>query len=115
MKRTSDLTVSSPALLSLSELAEHTARSAEAGLSGAKNTAKENAGDLKRIGAWCQQHALVELSAFVDTLAGFTTHLAEANKKVATIQRYCAAINKAHARRGLGSPADDKKFKVRRY
>ena len=40
------------------------------------------------------------------------THLAEAGKKVSTIQRHCAAVAKAHALRGVDSPTDDKKFKV---
>ena len=37
------------------------------------------------------------------------THLAETGKKVAIIQRHCAAISKAHALRGIDSPTDDKK------
>ena len=57
-------------------------------------------------------HELEPLPASVDTLAGFVTHLAETGKKVATIQRHCAAISKAHALRGVDSPTDDKKFKV---
>lgn len=97
---------------SLSHLAEQTARYVEAGLSGAANTAKAYAGDLKRYSIWCAEHGLEMLPASVDTVAGFVTHLAETGKKVATIQRHCAAISKAHALRGLDSPTDDKKFKV---
>ena len=98
--------------LSLAHLSEHTARYVEAGLQGAPNTAKAYAGDLKRFGAWCAAHELTPLPASVDTLAGFVTHLAETGKKVATIQRHCAAVSKAHALRGVDSPTDDKKFKV---
>ena len=98
--------------LSLAHLSEHTARYVEAGLQGAPNTAKAYAGDLKRFGAWCAEHGLEPLPASVDTLAGFVTHLAETGKKVATIQRHCAAVSKAHALRGVDSPTDDKKFKV---
>jgi site-specific recombinase XerD len=101
-----------PALPSLAELAAHTARYVEAGLSGAANTAKAYAGDLRRYGAWCVAHGLEPLPASVSTLAGFVTHLAETGKKVATIQRHCAALSKAHALRGLDSPTDDKQFKV---
>ena len=96
----------------LAHLAEHTNRYVEAGLSGAANTALAYAGDLKRFGLWCGEHGLEPLPASVETLAGFVTHLAETGKKVATIQRHCAAVSKAHALRGIDSPTDDKKFKV---
>jgi site-specific recombinase XerD len=96
----------------LPHLSEHAAKYIEAGLSGAVNTARAYAGDLKRFGAWCAEHDLAPLPAAVGTLAGFVTHLAELGKKVSTIQRHCAAIAKAHALRGIDSPTDDKKFKV---
>jgi len=101
-----------PQGLSLAHLSEHTARYVEAGLQGAPNTAKAYAGDWKRFGAWCAAHGLEPLPASVEALAGFVTHLAETGKKVATIQRHCAAVSKAHALRGIDSPTDDKKFKV---
>lgn len=101
-----------PQGLSLAHLSEHTARYVEAGLQGAPNTAKAYAGDWKRFGAWCAAHGLELLPASVEALAGFVTHLAETGKKVATIQRHCAAVSKAHALRGIDSPTDDKKFKV---
>ena len=81
-------------------------------MQGAPNTAKAYAGDWKRFGAWCAKYGLEPLPASVDTLAGFVTHLAETGKKVATIQRHCAAVAKAHALRGVDSSTDDKKFKV---
>jgi integrase len=96
----------------LAHLAEHTSRYVEAGLSGAANTAKAYAGDWQRFGTWCAEHGLDPLPAAVATLAGFVTHLAEAGKKVSTVQRHCAAVAKAHALQGLDSPTDDKKFKV---
>ena len=98
--------------LSLAHLSAHTARYVEAGLQGAPNTAKAYAGDWCRFSAWCAAHELAPLPAAVDTLAGFVTHLAETGKKVATIQRHCAAISKAHALRSFDSPTDDKKFKI---
>lgn len=112
MEPASEIVAATRHLSSLTELAGHTARYVEAGLSGAANTAKAYAGDLKRFGSWCTDHGLTPLPASVDTLAGFVTHLAETGKKVATIQRHCAAISKAHALRSLDSPTDDKKFKV---
>ena len=96
-------------------LAHHTgaaARYVEAGLSGAANTARAYAADLRRFGTWCAGQGFEALPASVDTLVGFVTHLAEAGKKVATIERNYAAISKAHAVRGVASPTDDKQFKI---
>lgn len=96
-------------------LAHHTgaaARYVEAGLSGAANTARAYAADLRRFGAWCVGQGFEALPASVDALVGFVTHLAEAGKKVATIERHYAAISKAHAVRGVASPTDDKQFKI---
>jgi len=96
-------------------LAHHTgaaARYVEAGLSGAPNTARAYAADLRRFGEWCATHGHSPLPASVDALVGFFTSLAEAGKKVATLQRHCAAISKAHAVRGVNSPTDDKQFQI---
>ncbi|MDQ2771427.1 MAG: site-specific integrase [Bacteroidota bacterium] len=96
-------------------LAHHTgaaARYVEAGLSGAANTARAYAADLRRFGAWCAAQGFEVLPASVDALVGFVTSLAEAGKKVATIERHYAAISKAHAVRGVASPTDDKQFKI---
>ena len=112
MENSAALSIPGNASSTLAQLAEHTSRYVEAGLSGAANTAKAYAGDWKRFGAWCGEHGLELLPASVETLAGFVTHLAEAGKKVSTIQRHCAAVAKAHVLRGPESPTDDKKFKV---
>jgi site-specific recombinase XerD len=96
-------------------LAHHTgaaARYVEAGLSGAPNTARAYAADLKRFSVWCAVHGHDSMPASVDALVGFITDLAEAGKKVATIERHRAAISKAHAVRGAVSPTDDKQFKI---
>jgi site-specific recombinase XerD len=96
-------------------LSHHTgaaARYVEAGLSGAANTARAYGADLKRFSAWCTAHGHQALPASVDALVGFITDLAEAGKKVATLERHCAALSKAHAVRGVGSPTDDKQFKI---
>ena len=112
MENSAELSIPGNTSSPLAHLAEHTNRYVEAGLSGAANTAKAYAGDLKRFGIWCAEHGLEPLPCSVDTLAGFVTRLAEAGKKVSTIQRHCAAVTKAHALRGIDSPTDDKKFKV---
>jgi site-specific recombinase XerD len=78
----------------------------------AANTIRAYAGDWSRFTAWCQLHQLEPLPASVEALAGFLTELADAGKKVATIQRHAAAIAKAHELAGLDSPTADKKVKV---
>ena len=55
---------------------------------------------------------MATLPAPVEALAGFLTELADAGKKVATIQRHASAIAKAHELAGLESPTADKKIKV---
>ncbi|WP_317192388.1 tyrosine-type recombinase/integrase [Hymenobacter jeongseonensis] len=87
-------------------------RYVETGLRGAANTVRAYAGDWKRFTSWCALHQLASLPAPVDALAGFLTELADAGKKVATIQRHAAAIAKAHALAGHDSPTADKKIKV---
>jgi site-specific recombinase XerD len=96
-------------------LAHHTgaaARYVEAGLNGAPNTARAYSAHLRRFSAWCAEHGHQPLPASVDALVGFCTHLAEAGKKVGTLEQHCAAISKAHAVRGADSPTDDKHFKI---
>ena len=44
-------------------------------------------------------------------MAAFVTALAEAGKKVATIQRHCASISRAHQLAHLPTPTDDRQFK----
>ncbi|MBF9239891.1 tyrosine-type recombinase/integrase [Hymenobacter sp. BT683] len=87
-------------------------RYVETGLRGAANTVRAYAGDWKRFTSWCALHRLESLPAPVEALAGFLTELADAGKKVATIQRHAAAIAKAHALAGHDSPTADKKVKV---
>jgi len=89
-----------------------TSRYVESGLRGAANTIRAYAGDWKRFTAWCALHQMESLPASVEALAGFLTELADAGKKVATIQRHAAAIAKAHELAGLDSPTADKMVKV---
>ncbi|MBO2011600.1 tyrosine-type recombinase/integrase [Hymenobacter negativus] len=103
---------SSPTSLVPAHLVESTGRYVESGLRGAANTIRAYAGDWQRFTAWCQQHQLESLPAPVEALAGFLTELADAGKKVATIQRHVAAIVKAHELAGLDSPSANQKIKV---
>ncbi|NML67947.1 tyrosine-type recombinase/integrase [Hymenobacter sp. RP-2-7] len=93
-------------------LVDSTSRYVESGLRGAANTIRAYAGDWQRFTTWCQVNQLDSLPAPVEALAGFLTELADAGKKVATIQRHAAAIAKAHELAGLDSPTADKKIKV---
>jgi site-specific recombinase XerD len=87
-------------------------RYVETGLRGAANTIRAYAGDWARFTVWCQLHQFASLPAAAEALAGFLTELAEAGKKVATIQRHAASIAKAHELAGLDSPTADKNVKV---
>jgi site-specific recombinase XerD len=102
----------SPAAQVPAHLVESTSRYVESGLRGAANTQRAYAGDWQRFTTWCQANQLESLPAPVEALAGFLTELADAGKKVATIQRHGAAIAKAHELAGLDSPSADKKIKV---
>ena len=101
-----------PAAQVPSHLVASTSRYVESGLRGAANTVRAYAGDWSRFTAWCALHSMASLPASVEALAGFLTELADAGKKVATIQRHAAAIAKAHELAGLDSPTADKKVKV---
>ncbi|RYE89253.1 MAG: integrase, partial [Cytophagaceae bacterium] len=103
---------SPPAAQVPAHLVDSTSRYVESGLRGAANTIRAYAGDWARFTAWCQTHQFESLPAPVEALAGFLTELAEAGKKVATIQRHAAAIAKAHELAGSDSPTADKKIKV---
>jgi integrase len=87
-------------------------RYVEVGLSGAANTSRAYQADLRRFASWCAAHDHPPFPASIEALVGFITSLAEAGKKVATIQRHCAAISKTCAVRGVASPTDDKQFKI---
>ncbi|RZJ94568.1 MAG: integrase, partial [Hymenobacter sp.] len=73
MENNATLAIPASPSAALAHLAEHTSRYVEAGLSGAANTAKAYAGDLKRFGMWCAEHELDPLPTTVATLAGFMT------------------------------------------
>ena len=81
-----------PAAQVPAHLVESTSRYVESGLRGAANTIRAYAGDWKRFTAWCAIHEMESLPASSEASAGFLTELADAGKKVATIQRHAAAM-----------------------
>ncbi len=97
---------------SIDDYAESAARYVQTGQQGAANTQRAYAGDWRRFTAWCHEYGRPSLPADVPTAAAFVTALAEAGKKVATIQRHCASLSKAHQLAGLPTPTDDRQFKV---
>jgi site-specific recombinase XerD len=96
----------------IDDYAEAGARYVNTGQQGAANTQRAYAGDWRRFTTWCREHGREALPADVLTMAAFVTSLAEAGKKVATIQRHCASVSKAHQLAGLPTPTDDRQFKT---
>jgi integrase len=96
----------------IDDYAESAARYVKTGQQGAVNTQRAYAGDWQRFTVWCADHDREPLPADVATLAAFVTSLAEAGKKVATIQRHCASVSKAHQLAGFLTPTDDRQFKT---
>jgi integrase len=96
----------------IDDYAEAGARYVNTGQQGAANTQRAYAGDWRRFTTWCREHGRAALPADVPTMAAFITSLAEAGKKVATIQRHCASVSKAHQMAGFPTPTDDRQFKT---
>ena len=96
----------------IDEYAAAGARYVTTGQQGAANTQRAYAGDWKRFTAWCREHGRDALPANVLTVASFVTALAEAGKKVATIQRHCASVSKAHQLAGMPTPTDDRQLRT---
>jgi len=96
----------------IDDYAEAGARYVNMGQQGAANTQRAYAGDWRRFTTWCREHGREALPADVPTMAAFVTSLAEAGKKVATIQRHCTSVNKAHQLAELPTPTDDRQFKT---
>jgi integrase len=96
----------------IDDYAEAGARYMNTGQQGTANTQRAYAGDWRRFTMWCREHQREALPADVLTMAAFVTSLAEAGKKVATIQRHGASVSKAHQLAGLPTPTDDRQFKM---
>ncbi|GAB3840932.1 tyrosine-type recombinase/integrase [Hymenobacter jeollabukensis] len=89
-------------------LDETTASYAHAGLHGAANTQRAYQSDLKQVITWLgTKHPGTPLLPMTPAvLADYAASLAESGKKLSTIHRRVAAINKAHELAGLLPPKD---------
>ena len=96
-----------PALALAVELAADVApnvnRYLVAGLEGSPNTQRAYAADLRTYEAYCALHQVSPWPADGATLAGYVAGLADGGRKLATINRHLAAIEKSHQLRGLPS------------
>jgi site-specific recombinase XerD len=73
------------------------------GLEGAENTRLAYSADLRSYEGYCTRHQLTPWPAGLEVLAGYVAHLADAGRKLATINRHLAAIEKNHQLLGLPS------------
>ncbi len=77
---------------------------AYAAASRAPNTSRAYAADLGAFRAWCAPRALSALPAEPSTVALYLAGMADAGRKVATLERALVAISQAHKLAGLDSP-----------
>jgi site-specific recombinase XerD len=81
------------------------------GLEGSENTRLAYSTDLATFEAYCVGHQFIPYPADVTTLAAYVAYMANLPRKLATITRHLAAIQKKHQLLGLpsavGSPALD--------
>jgi len=75
-------------------------------------TLKAYALDCREFLTWCESAALADMPAAPSTIALYIAWLADAGRKVSTIQRRLAAISKAHQVAGYESPASLKHAEV---
>ncbi len=73
----------------------------------ASNTRRAYAADWADFAAWCAEAGEGALPATPKAVAGYLHHLAEAGRKVATIQRRLAAIADRHRSAGLPTPTEE--------
>lgn len=86
----------------------------EAGLDGARNTKLGYSADLRTYEAYCTEHELNAWPADELTLAAYVAHLADLGRKLATINRHLAAIEKKHQLAGLPSVVNSPALRVLR-
>lgn len=107
-----------PALALATDLAGRVAPNVERyllrGLEGSANTKLAYSADLRAYEAYCDLHQLGAWPAALETLAGYVAHLADAGRKLATINRHLAAIGKNHQLRGLPSAVNEPALDVLR-
>ena len=72
---------------------------------GAANTRRAYAADLRSFEAYCAAHGFEPYPASVDALSHYVAHLAELPRKLATIRRHLASIQRQHKLKGLKSGA----------
>ncbi|MFD2719963.1 tyrosine-type recombinase/integrase [Hymenobacter monticola] len=89
-------------------LAAHVGRYFVEGLHGADNTRLAYSADLKSFEAYCEANALTPYPADAATLAAYIAHLADLPRKLATIRRHLAAIQKKHELHGHPSAVGSK-------
>lgn len=96
-----------PALALAAELVNRVAPNVERyllrGLEGADNTKLAYSADLRSYEAYCAAEQFTPWPAALETLASYVAHLADAGRKLATINRHLAAIEKNHQLLGLPS------------
>lgn len=68
------------------------------------NTRRGYEGDLRRFAAWCTSAGLAAMPAAPDTVVLYMRYLADAGRRIATIERALAAIATSHVRSGQPSP-----------
>lgn len=85
-----------------------------AGLEGAQNTKLGYSADLRAFEAYCVEQAFTAWPADEVTLAAYVAHLADLGRKLATINRHLAAIEKKHQLLGLPSVVNAPALRVLR-
>lgn len=80
------------------------------GQQGATNTHLATAADLRSFEKFCKDHGLKPYPASLSALSDYVAHLADKPRKLATIQRHLASIQKQHRVRGLKSAAGTPAF-----
>ena len=107
-----------PALALVADLASRVAPNVERyllrGLEGSDNTRLAYSSDLRIYETYCELHQLAPWPAALETLAGYVAHLADVGRKLATINRHLAAIEKNHQLLGMPSAINEPALDVLR-
>src|SRR5512132_365620 len=102
---TTALVLAAPTSVALALLGAEVSRArAYAAASRAPNTSRAYASDLDAFRAWCAPRGFAALPAEPSTVALYLAGMADAGRKVATLERALVAISQAHKLAGLDSP-----------